>query len=60
VRGSQPEHAHLLSVVDALIAAGNNAAHGGFTLNRDGWDCEMEHPIDFAVVRAALNGDGHE
>jgi hypothetical protein len=56
----QPDHGHLLVVVEALADSGNRAVRGGFTPNQGGWDCEMARPIDFSVVRKVLASDAHD
>jgi hypothetical protein len=56
---TEPEWAHLVPFVDALVAAGNPTRYGGFKPNQGGTDCEMRKRIDFSVVRALAAADPH-
>ena len=42
---------HLLPIVEALLAEGNKSQHPGlFVLEKDGWRCDLMHPIDFGFL----------
>jgi hypothetical protein len=49
-------YANLLPLVETLLAHGNSLAFDGdpFLLTRDGWCCQLRHPIDFALVEATF------
>ena len=47
------EYSHLEPVVEMLIQAGNATTRpGGFYLDRDGWHCDLQKPIDFELLRS--------
>jgi hypothetical protein len=49
-------YANLLPLVETLLAHGNALAFDGdpFLLTRDGWCCQLRHPIDFSLVAATF------
>jgi hypothetical protein len=46
----EPAYAHLVPVVDALLTMGNRAP-AGFVLEKDGWLCQFEQPLDLEALR---------
>jgi hypothetical protein len=44
------EWVHLTALVDALVAGGNSVVGGGFRPTQGGTVCQMERPLDPAVV----------
>jgi hypothetical protein len=50
------EYRHLEPIVEALIDAGNKPLHDRvFYMDKDGWRCDLESPIDFKLVRAQFS-----
>ena len=52
-----PDWAHLMPLVDALVAGGNTAKDGGFRPNQGGVDCWMEEPLDLDLLAPLIGGD---
>jgi hypothetical protein len=57
----EPPYAHLKPIVEALLAAGNEASptigghvpnRVGFYQDKDGWRCDLRRPIDFDLLDA--------
>lgn len=46
--------ARLGPIVDLLVAAGNEAVHGGFINSQGGWYCLMKSPLNFDLVRSEI------
>jgi hypothetical protein len=52
------EWAHLIPLVDALIAAGNSTEHG-FSPNQGGVSCTMTKPLNLELLRPLIAQDAH-
>jgi hypothetical protein len=50
---------HLLPLVDALVASGNELVDGGFRPNQGGSECCFRLPLDPSVVSAFVEADEH-
>jgi hypothetical protein len=54
---SEDSWEHLLSAVDALVAAGNEVVAPGFHPTQGGWSCEMAGLLDPEVAASLANAD---
>jgi hypothetical protein len=50
---------HLMPLVAALRAGGNETVRDGFQPNQGGWECEMRSPLDLATLRPLAATDEH-
>lgn len=53
------EWEHLIPLVEALRAGGNDTVRDGFQPNQGGWECEMRGQLDVALLRPFVATDDH-
>jgi hypothetical protein len=52
-RDPKKPYSHLEPLVQALVETSNRTVRPeGFYLDKDGWRCDLEKPIDFALLAA--------
>lgn len=51
------EWLHLQTLVDGLLAAGNELSEGGFRMTQGGVECGLRDPLDAAIVVQAVAAD---